>query len=81
MLTRPAQFRPPVELQPLEIILMLLNDAPLVCTLHSAWIKSAQCKECLQSGLPCGKTAWTAPNTAIKEASKSFTLKNNNNNK
>lgn len=79
-----APFRQPVELQPLEIILMLLNNSPPVCTLHfsflfqpwfNAWLKSAQCKEYLQSGLPYGKTAWTAPNTAIKDASKSFNLK------
>lgn len=84
VLMRLALFRQPVELQLLKIILMLLNSTPPVCTLHfsflfwpcfKAWIKSAHCKESLQCGLPYGRTAWTAPNSAIKDASKSFNLK------
>lgn len=37
---RTAEFRKPVELQHPEIILMLLNDVPLACTLHSAFFSS-----------------------------------------
>lgn len=35
---RHDQFIQPGELQPLEIVLLLLNNAPLVCTLHFSFL-------------------------------------------
>lgn len=59
--------------------IMPLQCAPCISAFFSSPVlmqgQSAQCKEYLQSGLPYGKTAWTAPNSAIKDASKSFNLK------